>query len=579
MRGGPRQSRFEPLPGGPGGPGGPHGMGQRFPDVFDVPDEDDNKNGLDRGRSGRDVSSRERDRGDRDRDRGRRSDMDRPGDRRRNDRDRDRDRSRSDRRDDDRKGFAGKDEFGRDIDLIGRRRGSAEGLSLGQGGQPNDKQERNLCIEVRNMSRSATFADVRRFFANRIIPNTGLKLINDTHGNRTGIAYVRFIHKRDYDAALEMSGSLMKNEQVEILPIPDDLFDKAVDSYVPGSPTPKLDEPHSLCVRCDDLPFNTKEDVIRQIFQEYQFDVALEEPRDMSSRSAILKFRRMEDVKKLFNSAIKFSIEGREIKLSSCPEHLFHESRSNQNGRLEHNLDDFGLRDSAPRSLRDESPIPSIPTDVLLLKNLPPTVRDRDITDFFSDVGLVPHKIHMLVDPFGKPVGEAFCEFNDGVEAAKGLRKDSTHMGKFIVNVKPVSRPEMGAVLNQPMMPTGPMGNFGMMQPRMMGPRHTPLLGAVPQGFPGRIPELQDIQPEPFGKPGCVIHCENVPFRAEIEDILEYFSGFNLTKENVIRRFNDRGLATGDARVALNSPEEAQSAMQKLKGKKMFGRLIWLSLL
>ena len=42
------------------------------------------------------------------------------------------------------------------------------------------------------MPLSATYNDVRHAFQGIYIRKDGLKLINDNHGNRVGIAYVKF---------------------------------------------------------------------------------------------------------------------------------------------------------------------------------------------------------------------------------------------------------------------------------------------------------------------------------------------------------------------------------------------------
>lgn len=65
-----------------------------------------------------------------------------------------------------------------------------------------------------------------------------------------------------------------------------------------------------------------------------------------------------------------------------------------------------------------------------------------------------------------------------------------------------------------------------------------------------------------FGAPGCVVSMENVPFRAGVEEILEFFRGFDIPRENVIRRFNDQGNPTGDAKVAFSSPQDAKRAVE-----------------
>ncbi|KAM7357821.1 uncharacterized protein ACRADG_003013 isoform 1-T2 [Cochliomyia hominivorax] len=82
--------------------------------------------------------------------------------------------------------------------------------------------------------------------------------------------------------------------------------------------------------------------------------------------------------------------------------------------------------------------------------------------------------------------------------------------------------------------------------------------------------------PEKFTRPGCVLSLENVPYKAQLSDILHFFQGFDLTPDDIIRRYNDDGSPTGDARVAFMSPDQARKAFESRKRKKMFGRALFI---
>lgn len=84
--------------------------------------------------------------------------------------------------------------------------------------------------------------------------------------------------------------------------------------------------------------------------------------------------------------------------------------------------------------------------------------------------------------------------------------------------------------------------------------------------------------PEKFTCPGCVLSLENVPYKAQLSDILRFFQGFDLTPDDIIRRYNDDGTPTGDARVAFISPDEARAAYEAKKRKQIFGRNVYISI-
>lgn len=117
------------------------------------------------------------------------------------------------------------------------------------------------------------------------------------------------------------------------------------------------------------------------------------------------------------------------------------------------------------------------------------------------------------------------------------------------------------------------------------GPRRGGPPGVFPEQRGGpllRAPRHEEPQgpgPDAFGKPGCVVTATNIPYRAGVEDIIHFFQGYELTKENVMRRFNDRGQPTGDARIAFPTPRDAQEALAKFGNRLMQGRAITLGIL
>lgn len=85
--------------------------------------------------------------------------------------------------------------------------------------------------------------------------------------------------------------------------------------------------------------------------------------------------------------------------------------------------------------------------------------------------------------------------------------------------------------------------------------------------------------PEKFSRSGCVLSLENVPYKATLLDIIDFFQEFELTEDDIIRRFNDDGSPTGDARVAFVSPDVAKNAFERKKRKSIFGRTIFLNII
>jgi hypothetical protein len=51
------------------------------------------------------------------------------------------------------------------------------------------------------------------------------------------------------------------------------------------------------------------------------------------------------------------------------------------------------------------------------------------------------------------------------------------------------------------------------------------------------------------GKPSCVVGVENIAFRGDTDEIPDSFADVDVSRESVIRCFDDKGMATGEALV------------------------------
>lgn len=292
----------------------------------------------------------------------------------------------------------------------------------------------------------------------------------------------------------------------------------------------------------------------------------------------------------------------------------------------------------------------------LFISGLPPTAMERDIGDFFSDVGVIPQMIEIVYDEERLSVGNAYCQFGSMQEAERALDKNGGFMGGHTVSVTLVDSPDAQvvgghdnvddmshftpypdqpassqikqsdhgsargyphpgsngpyphqrppAINNEPPM-GGPRGFGG---PRFSGPRYPSggnngrgggFIGGGPrarppinmrmrmQGGGGPIQNggggrggSDDGSPTPgFGAPGCVVALANVPHKAIIADILDFFRGFQVNEKCVIRRFGHNGEPTGDARVAFPSPDEAEAAVRTLQNEFLLNRRVMLSII
>jgi len=251
--------------------------------------------------------------------------------------------------------------------------------------------------------------------------------------------------------------------------------------------------------------------------------------------------------------------------------------------------------------------VPGNRSNCLYVYGLPTNVTNTDITQFFSDATL-PDKIHIMLSKFGRPTGESYCEFGTSQQANTALSKNQCYMGQNVVCIEPINRSLMIQAITKPMQPH--CNNQDMSwggapsrhQQHHQRPPQSQQYGVGPyggrpqhqqfnmnnggaRGGGGYTPRIRGPGPGPntgpdgFGQPGCVVALDNVPYRADVQQIVEFFEGFELHSQNVIRRFNDFGKPTGEARVNLRNPQDAARAVRVLQNKPIFNRPVRLTLL
>lgn len=500
-----------------------------------------------------------------------------------------------------RDGFqSGISEDGDDFNARGQPRGGfnqnrnsfAPNNTFGKGlngrlGPRNNDPLPNCCVEMRGFY--GAYSDVRRFFQGLFINNTGIKFV------KNGVVYVRFAYPEGKEQALLRDGCPYRNTTIQVTHLDDEVFDQCAP---PAGRLPRQDHTQAdddnqqqsfrgrniqrhfnrnpiitkafSCLLIEDLPSFAKEQDILKMFSDYPLISILLINKARHHRVAYAKFSKAEDAKAALEETAKHVVDGKPVLVKPCDDEEFEAVEAEQN-EIE-----------IPRP---ENTVKECNTDCIALHDLPLKTNDRDVSDFFSDIGIIPVKVHLMSNHLGF-TGTAYCEFASSREAGAALEKDGVPLGSNIVSVKPIDRPTMESFLNNPV-PQQPNKFPQIMQ--QQGPR--PFFqrnnfgggGGVRPNFMGgpRLP-MRRFQ-KPFHShnmqdpPGCTVMMENVPYKAGLDEILEFFDGFDIPSDNVLRRFNDNGTPSGEAKVFFNSPEEAAQAVQQRRGHKIRDRLIYLT--
>ncbi|KAL0978828.1 hypothetical protein UPYG_G00176240 [Umbra pygmaea] len=106
--------------------------------------------------------------------------------------------------------------------------------------------------------------------------------------------------------------------------------------------------------------------------------------------------------------------------------------------------------------------------------------------------------------------------------------------------------------------------------------------GGPPSTFgPGPGPE--PLRGQSAGGPGnphgpTVVKIQNMPFTVTVDEILDFFYGYQVLPGSVCLQFSEKGLPTGEAMVAFESHEEATSAVMDLNDRPIGARKVKITL-
>ena len=646
-----------------------------------------------------------RDRGPRDRDRSRdRNRRDRSPERRKGRRSRSRSRSRGRDRPRHRSRSSSRERRrSRDQDRNGNKQAKGTLLPTPAEEQGGRKPENNTAIQLRMLSGDLTYRDIRQYLDGLNIPNTCIKMINGLDSFRFGLAYVRFTFQTDKQKALKRNNGLVRGSPVQICHVEDVAYSQAIDSFTPGMSDIKNLPPSCLAFR-DFPPLGTEQN-LRESLGSIAVTYVLIERDEKGCGTGLCYAQLASEIEARKSMQVLkngLMVCGRQVKAAWLPmEELDSRRRALE---MKYTGDGPGKPPFEPDRA---GPNGRLGSRRVFITGLPPSAMERDVSDFFSDVGVIPQHIDIVTDDSRMRTGDAYCTFVSVHEAERALGKHGGFLGGHTINVSmemdpmppaggPPNRgpPQQGTPApnmhpndnmnnynqynpNQPGTrwnspnnggpgpgnlggpgslggsggpggpigpggPGGPGGNGGpigpggpggpggqgFMQNRpMMGgrgggggsrfngpPNRFPHNGGGGPGYMGPRQQVNNFRmrmpmggpngpggPSPngpggpvgsggpggpggppapnFGAPGCVVALSNVPHKAVIADILDFFRGYNINEKCVIRRFGPNGEPTGDARVAFRTTEEAQMAVQALQNEFMLNRRVALSII
>lgn len=227
----------------------------------------------------------------------------------------------------------------------------------------------------------------------------------------------------------------------------------------------------------------------------------------------------------------------------------------------------------------------------ILIENMEYRTTEAEIIEWIQDkANLTPIRIQLLVNERNQTNGNGFIQFANNEQATKATELlDKAQFKSRVVHISLASWQQIMVTIQnitQVLRENGFDGidtSGNIPRPRFNNNNNTN------NRFPNnnqrfnnnghnRIQNNRQNNRNGGNLNGCVVSMSNVPYKASVEDILDFFSDFDVTADDIIRRYNDEGKPTGDARVRFESPSEARRAIDLRDKCRLVNRPVYLQL-
>ncbi|KAK1156274.1 RNA-binding protein 12-like [Acipenser oxyrinchus oxyrinchus] len=446
------------------------------------------------------------------------------------------------------------------------------------------------CVYLKGLPYEAEKREIFEFFKNIEFMDDTVYIAYGPNGRATGEGFVEFRNEADYKSALGRHMQYMGSRFIQVHPISKKGMLEKIDSIrkrMQGSQQNDQkgnslesggDNSAKICAHISNIPYNVSKSEVQQFLEGIQFvEDSLRVLVDANGQG-------------LGQAVVQFRSEEEALKAERL-------HRRKLNGR------DAFVRLVTSEHVKD-------------IENNPPPQVKRG------------HKVQ------GNPSGHQFPSVGDDFSFMRGnsgsinngppFNPPFSAPGNGFGGLPPPLPPIGGGLGDGPMgVPPPPPGVGG----HMPGPAHEPLgfrpapgntngppgFGGAPEGMMGP-PPFDNGPRKNSGPPGrgngqsrlgssqgfgsgsenvrgppglssgpgnsrpTVVKIHNMPFTVSVDEILDFFYGYQVLPGSVCLQYSDKGMATGEAMVAFESHDEAMSAVLDLNDRPIGSRKVKLIL-
>ncbi|KAG8446271.1 hypothetical protein GDO86_013921 [Hymenochirus boettgeri] len=451
--------------------------------------------------------------------------------------------------------------------------------------------EHGFCIYLKGLPYEAENKHVIDFFKKLDIIEDSIYIAYGPNGKATGEGFLEFRNEDDYKSALCRHKQYMGNRFVQVHPVTKkamlekiDSLRKKMHSYNYGdhkdaSFDAEFDK-HGpkLWAHLSNLPYNILRKEVAHFFMlegiavDENFVRILSDNNGQCIGQAVVQFRSEEDARKSERLHRK-QLNGRDV--------LLHAINAEERKDIENNPPVHGRRGfKMPVYGNPLSGDTSSGGDDFSFINS----SGKDNGPNFNFPGNFPGPNNNFGPPVPPPVmGNSFGDPRPPPPVQSNVTSATSDPPSFGSSSNNFSGPPAPFGSGPPPFGSGPSNanipsNFNTAPPNLAsGPA---ILNAPPGFGQGNMP---GSGPPGFaagsGKPGpTIIRVQNMPFTVTVDEILDFFYGYQLIPGSVCLKYSDKGMPTGEAMVAFESRDEAMAAVVDLNDRPIGSRKVKLIL-
>lgn len=392
-------------------------------------------------------------------------------------------------------------------------------------------RESDLYIEVVGLPFTVGYRDVRRFFSGCVIPRDGLKIINNEKGRRVGNAFIKFATEQDAAEAFKRHGNFMGSRYIEIYSCSQEVFENAIDSYVPknqvGPPPSKM-----MKVESENSSLDNNNTRTRETEPTSPVKMAKDTAKDATKDTTVVP-------------------------------------ASNTSG-------------SAGSSS----------SSVIQIKGITLNATGEDLMKFLKDVHTKDSNNSVVLehDSRGKNTGIAYIELASQKDCETALTFDGRHMSGRQIRISTATKKDFVALQekekknhpdknstakNQKDSPKGSTKT----EPKASPTTKTDSQLAASKGSDQKSPEKKSSFANESKKnetstsrniPYYCVHLKGLPFAVTINEISDFFHGLNIAPRGIHIIYGNDGRTTGQAFVEFMTSTECEKAL--LRDKQYIGK-------